>query len=132
MAEEHPGEPDAALGDLDDIRVRALVSGADADLHPPQRHVADDVGRLPGGELDADWPVLLEEVRLITNVVLDGQPRVRLVLAGARALEERVLPIIAAGRIKPVIDSTFTLADAAAAHTRLETSDHIGKIVLTV
>ena len=31
----------------------------------------------------------------------------------ARALEERVLPIIAAGRIKPVIDSTFTLADAA-------------------
>ena len=50
----------------------------------------------------------------------------------ARALEERVLPIIAAGRIKPVIDSTFTLADAAAAHTRLETSDHIGKIVLTV
>jgi len=50
----------------------------------------------------------------------------------ARALEERVLPIIAAGRIKPVIDSTFALADAAAAHTRLESSDHIGKIVLTV
>jgi NADPH2:quinone reductase len=48
----------------------------------------------------------------------------------ARALEERVLPIIATGRVKPVIDSTFALADASAAHTRLETSDHIGKIVL--
>jgi len=50
----------------------------------------------------------------------------------ARALEERVLPIIATGRVRPVIDSTFALADAAAAHARLETSDHIGKIVLTV
>ncbi len=50
----------------------------------------------------------------------------------ARALEERVLPMIAAGRVKPVIDSTFALADAAAAHTRLESSGHIGKIVLTI
>jgi NADPH2:quinone reductase len=50
----------------------------------------------------------------------------------ARALEARVLPMITAGRVKPVIDSTFALADAAAAHTRLETSGHIGKIVLTV
>ncbi|MGE0039007.1 MAG: NAD(P)H-quinone oxidoreductase [Xanthobacteraceae bacterium] len=50
----------------------------------------------------------------------------------ARALEERVLPMVATGRVKPVIDSTFALADASAAHTRLETSDHIGKIVLTV
>jgi NADPH2:quinone reductase len=50
----------------------------------------------------------------------------------ARALEERVLPMVATGRVKPVIDSTFALADASAAHTRLETSDHIGKVVLTV
>ncbi len=49
-----------------------------------------------------------------------------------RALEEHVLPMIATGRVKPVIDSTFPLADAAAAHTRLESSGHIGKIVLTV
>jgi NADPH2:quinone reductase len=50
----------------------------------------------------------------------------------ARALEERVLPMVATGRVKPVIDSTFAIADASAAHTRLETSDHIGKVVLTV
>ena len=48
------------------------------------------------------------------------------------ALEKHVLPMIATGRVKPVIDSTFPLADAAAAHTRLESSGHIGKIVLTV
>jgi NADPH:quinone reductase len=50
----------------------------------------------------------------------------------ARAVEERVLPLIAAGRVKPVIDSTFPLTQAAAAHARMETSAHVGKIVLTV
>jgi NADPH:quinone reductase-like Zn-dependent oxidoreductase len=50
----------------------------------------------------------------------------------ARGLEERVWPFVAAGRIKPVIDSTFPLAKAADAHARMETSQHIGKIVLTV
>jgi NADPH2:quinone reductase len=49
----------------------------------------------------------------------------------ARAVEEHVLPHLAAGRAKPVIDSTFPLAQAAAAHARMETSAHIGKIVLT-
>jgi NADPH:quinone reductase len=50
----------------------------------------------------------------------------------ARAVEEKVLPLIAAGRVKPVIDSTFELREAAAAHARMETSQHIGKIVLTL
>ncbi|MGA7489767.1 MAG: zinc-binding dehydrogenase, partial [Xanthobacteraceae bacterium] len=50
----------------------------------------------------------------------------------ARGVEEHVLPLIAAGRIKPVIDSTFPLAQAAAAHARMEASSHIGKIVLVV
>jgi len=50
----------------------------------------------------------------------------------ARGLEERVWPLVVAGKIKPVIDSTFPLNDAAAAHARMETSQHIGKIVLTV
>jgi putative PIG3 family NAD(P)H quinone oxidoreductase len=50
----------------------------------------------------------------------------------ARAVEEHVLPLIAAGRVKPVIDTTFPLAKAAAAHARLEASAHIGKIVLTI
>jgi NADPH2:quinone reductase len=50
----------------------------------------------------------------------------------ARAVEAKVLPLIAAGKVKPVIDSTFALRDAAAAHARIESSAHIGKIVLTV
>jgi NADPH2:quinone reductase len=50
----------------------------------------------------------------------------------ARGIEEKVWPLIVSGRIKPVIDSTFPLREAAAAHARMESSLHIGKIVLTV
>jgi NADPH2:quinone reductase len=49
-----------------------------------------------------------------------------------RAIEAKVLPLIAAGRVKPVIDSTFALREAAAAHARMDSSQHIGKIVLTL
>ena len=49
----------------------------------------------------------------------------------ARAVETNVLPLIAAGKVKPVIYKTFPLAAAPAAHALMETSAHIGKIVLT-
>jgi NADPH2:quinone reductase len=50
----------------------------------------------------------------------------------ARAMEEKVWPLLNAGKVKPVIDSTFPLAEAAKAHARMESSQHIGKIVLTL
>ncbi len=50
----------------------------------------------------------------------------------ATALREKVWPVLAAGKIAPVMDSTFALADAAQAHARMEAGDHIGKIVLQV
>jgi NADPH2:quinone reductase len=50
----------------------------------------------------------------------------------AQALEAKVWPLVAAGKVKPVIDSTYPLARASAAHERMESSQHIGKIVLTV
>jgi NADPH2:quinone reductase len=48
----------------------------------------------------------------------------------ARAVEVKVWPLIASGQVRPVIDSTFKLLDAAAAHARMESSAHVGKIVL--
>ncbi|WP_229426745.1 NAD(P)H-quinone oxidoreductase [Microvirga alba] len=50
----------------------------------------------------------------------------------ARALEEKVWPLLAQGRCKPVIDSTFALEDVAKAHARMDGGEHIGKIVLRV
>jgi putative PIG3 family NAD(P)H quinone oxidoreductase len=48
----------------------------------------------------------------------------------ARALEAEVWPLIAAGKVRPLIHATFPLAEAAKAHALMETSTHIGKIVL--
>ncbi len=50
----------------------------------------------------------------------------------AEALLQNVWPLLAAGRIAPVMDSTYALADAAKAHAYMESSAHIGKIVLKV
>jgi NADPH:quinone reductase len=48
------------------------------------------------------------------------------------AIEAKVMPLLREGRIKPVMDSTFPIEKAADAHRRMETSEHIGKIVLAV
>jgi NADPH:quinone reductase len=48
------------------------------------------------------------------------------------AIEAKVMPLLREGRIKPLMDSTFALEKAADAHRRMETSEHIGKIVLAV
>jgi NADPH:quinone reductase len=48
------------------------------------------------------------------------------------AIEAKVMPLFRDGRIKPLMDSSFPLEKAADAHRRMETSEHIGKIVLVV
>jgi putative PIG3 family NAD(P)H quinone oxidoreductase len=48
------------------------------------------------------------------------------------AIEAKVMPLLREGKIKPLMDSTFPLEKAADAHRRMETSQHIGKIVLAV
>ncbi|MFA5119554.1 NAD(P)H-quinone oxidoreductase [Zavarzinia sp.] len=50
----------------------------------------------------------------------------------AAALEQKVWPLLAAGKIRPVIDRTFPLEDAAGAHIRMDERDHLGKIVLII
>ena len=50
----------------------------------------------------------------------------------AEGLQKHIWPHLASGRIAPIIDSEFPLAEAARAHTRMETSEHIGKIVLKI
>lgn len=52
--------------------------------------------------------------------------------AVAEALRNNVWPLLASGKVRPVIFATFTLAQASEAHRLMETSNHIGKIVLTV
>ena len=50
----------------------------------------------------------------------------------ARALEAKVWPLIASGKVRSIVHSRFPLAGAAGAHRLMESSDHVGKIVLEV
>lgn len=74
--------------------------------------------------------VMLKRLTLTGSTLRIRTPQVKETIA--RAVEEKVLPLIEMGQVKIPIDSTFALADAAAAHRRMESSAHIGKIVLTV
>lgn len=47
-------------------------------------------------------------------------------------IEAKVMPLIRDGKVKPLMDSSFPLRDAVKAHQRMESSQHIGKIVLTI
>jgi NADPH:quinone reductase-like Zn-dependent oxidoreductase len=50
----------------------------------------------------------------------------------ADEIYKTVWPYTSGGRLKPVVDMTFPLSEAAAAHERMESGDHVGKIVLEV
>jgi NADPH:quinone reductase-like Zn-dependent oxidoreductase len=50
----------------------------------------------------------------------------------ATEIEKFIWPVIESGKFKPVIYKTFALKDASAAHTLMESSEHIGKIVLEI
>jgi NADPH:quinone reductase len=73
---------------------------------------------------------------MMKRVTLTGstlRPRTREAKAGfARALAAKVWPLLAAGTVRVVMDSTFPLAKAADAHRRLESGAHVGKVVLVV
>jgi NADPH:quinone reductase-like Zn-dependent oxidoreductase len=68
---------------------------------------------------------------VITGSMLKPQPlEVKALLASE--IEARIWPWITAGKIRPVINRIFPLADAAAAQQLMESTEHIGKIILTI
>lgn len=72
-------------------------------------------------------------VKRLTHTGTTLRPRSNAFKTGiAEQLEEKVWPLIEAGTVKPVMDSTFPMVNAADAHKRMESSGHIGKIVLTM
>jgi len=98
--------------------------------------LADDgriviIALLGGAKANVDLGQVLRRRLTITGSTL--RPRPVAFKAGiARELRERVWPLLASGRIKPVIYKTFPLDEAAAAHTLMESSTHVGKIMLNV
>jgi putative PIG3 family NAD(P)H quinone oxidoreductase len=136
----------AAMNYREDDFVERLQAEGGADV------ILDMVG---GDYLPRNLRALAEDGRLVQIAFLQG-PKVpvnfaplmvrRLTITGstlrpqsdlakariAEALHTEVWPLLDAGTIAPVMDRTFPLAEAAAAHARMEAGDHIGKIVLRV
>lgn len=82
-----------------------------------------------GTKVTIDLRPIMQKRLTFTGSTLRARP-VADKAAIARALEARVWPWLEAGKVRPVIDSTYPLARAADAHARMETSLHVGKIVL--
>lgn len=98
--------------------------------------LADDgrialIALLGGAKANVDLGQVLRRRLTISGSTLRPRP-VAFKAAIARNLRERVWPLIEAGRIKPVIYKVFPLEEAAQAHALMESSAHVGKIVLQV
>ena len=86
---------------------------------------------LRGARAGLDLGVVMRRRLTITGSTLRPQTTAAKA-AIARALEAHVWPLVASGRVRPVIHATFPLERAADAHRLLEAGHHIGKVVLTV
>jgi NADPH2:quinone reductase len=75
-------------------------------------------------------PIMLKRLTITGSTLRARNDVFKAAIAGQ--LLEKVWPLLVSGKIKPVIHSTFTLTEAAYAHQLMESSQHIGKIILTV
>jgi putative PIG3 family NAD(P)H quinone oxidoreductase len=125
--------------------VKTATGGAGANV------ILDMVG---GDYIDRNYDAAAVEGRVVQIAFLSGPPQAKVNFAKlmvkrlhhtgstlrprsnadkaamVAAIEAKVMPLLREGRVKPVMDSTFPLEKAADAHRRMESSEHIGKIVL--
>ena len=86
---------------------------------------------LQTSKVEVDWMPLMLKRLTFTGSTLRARPaeeKARL----SRALQEHVWPLVEAGKVNAIIDRVFPLENAADAHLRMESSDHVGKILLAV
>lgn len=89
------------------------------------------VGTMGGQKVEADLGVLMRKRLTVIGTVLRSRPleeKIQLVQAFSRTM----LPLLAAGRLRPVVDRVLPLEDAAAGHAALEANETFGKIVLRI
>jgi len=117
--------------------VNVVLDMVGGDYVPRELKCLADEGRLVfiaflrGPKTELDINEVMRRRLILTGSTLRPRP-VEFKGAIARSLREHVWPLIEAGKIKPVIFKTFPLADAAEAHRLMESSQHIGKLVLSV
>jgi NADPH:quinone reductase len=117
--------------------INVILDMVGGDYVPKEIKCLADEGRLvfiaylrgPKTELDID--AVMRRRLVITGSTLRPRP-VEFKGAIARSLKEKIWPLIEAGKIRPQVFKTFPLEQAADAHRLMESSQHIGKIMLTV
>jgi NADPH2:quinone reductase len=121
---------------LKEVGIDVILDMIGGDYVPKNLRLLRDDGRLvfinamQGAQAEFNAMQVMSRRLTITGSTL--RPRsADFKAALATAIEEHVWPLLAAGKFRPVIDQTFPLAEAAAAQQRMESSAHIGKIVLT-
>jgi len=117
--------------------VNVILDMVGGDYFPKELKCLADDGRLVfiaflrGAKTELDINELMRRRLTVTGSTL--RPRTAEFKGYlAKNLREKIWPLIEAGRIRPVIYKTFSLENASEAHRLMETSQHIGKIVLTV
>ena len=86
---------------------------------------------LSGSRVECDWRFIMLKRLTVTGSTLRASPAARKAKL-ARELRENVWPLLEQHKLKSVIHATFALADAPKAHELMESSQHIGKIMLAV
>jgi NADPH:quinone reductase len=89
------------------------------------------VGTMSGRTVQADLGVLMRKRLTVVGTVLRSRPleeKIELVQSFARTM----LPLLATGRLRPVVDRVLPLDEAAAGHAAMEANENFGKIVLTI
>ncbi len=86
---------------------------------------------LQGSRVECDWRFIMLKRLTVTGSTLRASPSERKA-ALARELRDEAWPLLEAGKVRVVIHATFDLADVAQAHALMESSKHIGKIMLRV
>jgi putative PIG3 family NAD(P)H quinone oxidoreductase len=89
------------------------------------------VGLMGGTKVEADLGLLLRKRVHVIGLVMRSQPLENKIVMTQR-FRERWLPLLESGAIRPIIDTTFPLAEAAAAHRYMEENRNVGKIMLVV
>ena len=86
---------------------------------------------LRGGRVEVDWRPIMMKRLTVTGSTLRASPTERKAEI-ANSLREKVWPLLESREVKPVVHRVFPLAEAAAAHALMESSQHVGKIMLEV
>ena len=122
---------------LKDENIDVILDMVGGDYTQKNLEILNKKGRLiningmKGNEVNINLRTIMSKNLILTGSFLKPQPS-EVKAEIAREVEKNIWPLFASHKIRPIIYKTFPLEEAAEAHKLMESSEHIGKILLTV